>query len=130
MRELIHDPDSESFLTLDCSVLNLPVSRDEVRTSVYNARVSRALGADEISAEVLRNDSCIDILFRIIKYCFDEGRVSNDWTKGINHPIFKSGDPSNPFDYMPITLLSAPCKIYTDILNKRLTQWPKWLQKR
>ena len=51
------------------------------------------------------------------------GKVPNEWTKGIINPIFKSDDPSNPFYYRHITLLSIPCKIYTDILNRRLTQW-------
>ena len=68
-----------------------------------------------------RQDSSVLILFRIIRYCFDDGRVPNEWTKGIINPIFKGGDSSNPLNYTPITLLSAPCKIYTDILNRRLT---------
>ena len=91
--------------------------------SVYNARARKATGPDEIPSEVLGNDSCIDILFRIIKYCFDDGRVPNDWTKGTINPIFKGGEPSDPLNYRPFTLLSVPCKIYTDILNRRLTQW-------
>ena len=117
------DPGTASFPTLDCSILNCPISREEVRMSVYKARARKAPGADEIPSEVLRNDSCIDILFRIIKYCFDDGRVPNEWTKGIINPIFKGDDPSNPLNYRPITLLSVPCKIYTDILNRRFTQW-------
>ena len=123
VRENICDPDSISFPTLDCSILNAPVSRDEVRVPLYNARARKAPGPDEIPSEVLRNDNCIDILFRIIKYCFDDGRVPNDWTKGIINHIFKGGEPSDPLNYMPITLLSVPCKIYTNILNRRLTQW-------
>ena len=91
--------------------------------SVYKARAGKAPGADEITSEVLRNDNCIDILFRIIKHCFDDGRVPNEWTKGIINRIFKGDNPSNPLNYRPITLLSVPCKIYTDILNRRLTQW-------
>ena len=131
VREITRDPDSASFPTLDCSILNAPISRDEVRMSVYKARARKAPGADEIPSEVLRNDSCIDILFRIIKYCFDDGRVPNEWTKGIINPIFKGDEPSNPLNYRPITLLSVPCKIYTDILNRRLRSGlPKWCHPR
>ena len=117
------DPGSAHFPSLDCSLLNAPNSRDEVRMSVYKARARKAPGPDEIPSEVLRNDSSVDILFRIIRYCFDDGGVPNEWTKGIINPIFKGGDSSNPINYKPITLLSVPCKIYTDILNRRLTQW-------
>ena len=123
VREMNRDPGSAHFPSLDCSLLNAPISRDEVRMSVYKARARKAPGADEIPSEVLRNDSCVDILFRIIRYCFDDGRVPNEWTKGVINPIFKGGDSSNPLNYRPITLLSVPCKIYTDILNRRLTQW-------
>ena len=74
--------------------------------SVYNARARKAPGPDEIPSEVLRDDSCIDILFRIIKYCFDDGMVPNDWTLGIINPIIKGGEPNNPLNYRAISLLS------------------------
>ena len=32
-------------------------------------------------------------------------------------------DPLTPLSYRPISLISIPCKIYADILNKRLTNW-------
>ena len=59
-------------------MLNLPISREEVRMSIYNAKAGKACGDDKIPAEILRNDNCIDILFRIIRYCFDVGKVPNE----------------------------------------------------
>ena len=32
-------------------------------------------------------------------------------------------DPLNPLEYRPISIISIPCKIYADILNKRLSFW-------
>ena len=78
MREYICDTESISFPTLYCSILNATISRDEVGVSVYNERARKPPGPDEILSEVLSNDSCIDLLFRIIKHCFDDGRVPND----------------------------------------------------
>ena len=123
VREIIREPGSHAFPESDCSLLNAPISREEVRTSVYNTKVRKASGVDEIPAEVLRNKTCIDLLFKIIRYCFEAGKIPNEWTKGIINPIYKSEDRCNPVNYRPITLLSIPCKVYTDILNKRLTQW-------
>ena len=123
VKEEIRNPDSSTFSETDCSVLNSLISREEVRALVYNAKVRKATEVDEIPAEVLRNGNCIDTLFRIISFCFEMGKVPNEWTKGIINPIFKSDDPGNPFNYRPIILLSIPCKIYTDILNRHQTQW-------
>ena len=123
VREIIREPGSHAFPESDCSLLNAPISREEVRKSVYNTKVRKASGVDEIPAEVLRNETCIDLLFKIIRYCFEAGKIPNEWTKGIINPIYKSEDRCSPLNYRPITLLSIPCKVYTDIFNKRLTQW-------
>ena len=96
VRECIQNPDNPAFPELDCSTLNVPVSREEVRTAIYNAKLRKAPGNDYIPSEVLRNDNCVDILFRIIQYCFEAGVVPNEGAKGIINPIFKTDDPSNP----------------------------------
>ena len=51
MRELNRDPDCAPFPNLHC-FLNAPISRDEVRMSVYKAGDREAPGADEIPSEV------------------------------------------------------------------------------
>ena len=35
----------------------------------------------------------------------------------------KNDDLRDPLSYRPITIISIPCKIYANILNKRLLQW-------
>ena len=35
----------------------------------------------------------------------------------------KGDDPRNPLNYRPITIISIPCKIYANILNRRLLLW-------
>ena len=61
----------------------------------------------------------------IINHCFNNGVVPDKWKQGIINPIIKpnSTDPRKPLTYRGITLMSVPCKIYCDILNKRLTSW-------
>ena len=109
----------------DISMLNEPITRAEVERSIYRAKLKRATGFDGIPSEVLRNPVCIDLLYRIINFCFENGTVPSEWNTGIIKPIPKSdaSDPRNPMCYRGICLISIPCKIYADILNSRLSNW-------
>ena len=93
--------------------------------AVYLAKLRKAAGFDGISSEVLRNDICIELLYKIINYCFKHGEVPSEWTRGIINPAPKSEakDVRNPLSYRGISLLSVSYKIYADILNQRLTKW-------
>ncbi len=87
-------------------------------------RLHKSTGYDGIPAEVIRNETCVGLLHKIISFAFDSGSIPSDWNKGIIVPIPK-GDNStrDPLGYRPITLISIPCKVYADILNSRVTNW-------
>ena len=108
-------------LDTNISLLNEPITREEVENSLYRAKLNRAPGFYAIPAEVLRNSVCIDLLYRIINFCFENGSVPSEWNK----PISKSdaNDPRDPLCYLRICLISIPCKVYADILNVRFSQW-------
>ena len=110
---------------LNVESLNSDITYQEVYESVYRAKLRKAAGFDSISSEVLRFDICIELLHKIISYCFKSGEIPTEWTKGIINPIPKSDtqDARNPLSYRGISLLSVPYKIYADILNQRLTKW-------
>ena len=102
------------------SDLNAEIERTEVRDAVYRAKLNKAVGIDEIPSEMLRNDACVDLLYSIIKYCFQEGQVPQEWLTSVITPIPKpKTDPLDSLTFRPISLISVPCKIYADILNKR-----------
>ena len=62
-----------------------------------------------------------EVLFNII---FDQGVIPTPWLEGIIRPIFKkSGDISNPENYRPISILSCFGKLFTAVLNARLTKF-------
>ena len=89
--------------------LNEPISREEIIVAVERAKLRKAAGFDEIPAEVLKNQTAIDLLFIICNGCFELGRVSDQWTKGRINPIDKSGSDSrnNPLNYRGIALIYA-----------------------
>lgn len=109
----------------DMSILNAAISINEVEHSIFRSKLRKASGLDNIPAEVLRNPACVDMLHRIINYCFNTGTVPREWNTGLIKPIPKadSKDPRDPLSYRGITLISIPCKIYADILNIRLSKW-------
>ena len=107
------------FPRADCSLLNMPITRGEVKRAVYKMKNGKAFGVDEIPAEVLKNDVCI--LHKIMVYCFANSKIPTEWSRGIINPIHNSdSDPRNPLGYRPITLISVPCKVYAHILNAKL----------
>ena len=72
-----------------------------------------------------RNPACIDLLHKIINFCFENGTVPSEWNKGIIRPIPKSDakDPRDPLCCRGSCLISIPCKMYADILNVRFSKW-------
>ena len=110
---------------VDLTNLNADISKEEVLKSIMRAKLRKAPGLDQIPAEVLRNNLCVELLHKIINFCFNTGTVPSDWNKGLIKPIPKGEgkDPRDPLSYRGITLISIPCKIYADILNIRLSKW-------
>ncbi len=62
------------------------------------------------------------MLFNI---CFDTGCTPTLWGKSIIHPIPKSStnDPRDPLSYRGISLASSMYKVYSTIINTRLSVW-------
>ena len=120
---LVQNPHNNIFPKADCTSLNSPITLEEVKSSVYHSKLRKATGLDNIPAEILRNEHCIDLLFKLIKFAFENGDVPSHWLKGIINPVSKGDDPRCPLNYRPITLLSIPSKIYATILNRRLCTW-------
>ncbi|CAC5399804.1 unnamed protein product [Mytilus coruscus] len=85
----------------DVTELNEPISREEIIVAVERAKLRKATGFDEIPAEVLKNQTAIDLLHLICNGCFELGKVPDQWTKGIINPIFKCGSDTrnNPLNY-------------------------------
>ncbi|CAC5413951.1 unnamed protein product [Mytilus coruscus] len=118
--EISSDPE-----LVETSCLNEPITRCEVEKAVSRLKLRKAAGIDNIPAEVLKNKTCIDMLQKIINFCFENGVSPFEWKQGIINPIVKpnSTDVRLPLSYRGITLLSVPCKVYCDILNSRFGDW-------
>ena len=55
---------------------------------------------------------------------FDSGNIPNAWLEGVIIPIYKhKGDSNVAANYRPITILSCLGKLFTAVLNQRLTKY-------
>ena len=91
-------------------MLNAPIDRLEVERSINRAKLRRAAGFDGIPPEVIRNPVCIDLIYKIVNFCFETETVPSEWNTGITKPIPKAGakDSRNPLSYRGICLISIP----------------------
>ena len=78
---------------------------------------------DLLPNEILKNNNLTRILQALFQKCFNAGLVPSAWTKAIIKPIPKAADsdPRIPANYRGISLLSCISKMFTSILNKRIT---------
>ena len=63
------------------------------------------------------------MLHALFNKFFDESICPSSWAEGIIIPIFKKGEHTDQNNYRAITLSSILGKVFTIILNKRLTKW-------
>ena len=83
------------------------------------------MGIDEIPAEVLKNESAMNILYRLFSICFRTGIIPDNWNYSIITPIPKSSTRNirDLQNYRGISLALERYKIYCCILNMRLETW-------
>ena len=66
----------------------------------------------------------LHVLVKFFNVVLDSGIVPTEWCIGIIIPIFKNkGEDTNPDNYRGITLLSCLGKLFTSILNHRISEF-------
>ena len=110
---------------LSNDILDSPISRKEISESIRYLKTNKAAGIDNILPEFIKNADDIllpylELLFNVI---LETGQFPSSWTIGIIIPIHKSGNINNVDNYRGINLLSILGKVFTHIINKRLTFW-------
>lgn len=64
------------------------------------------------------------VYIKLFNTIFDTGTLPEAWLEGKIRPIYKNkGDKSDPENYRPITILSCLGKLFTAVLNNRLTKF-------
>ena len=85
----------------------------------------KAVGLDLIIGEFFKNCAThvVPFLVQYFNKLFSSGLYPDNWSEAVIQPLFKKGDPEIPDSYRGTSLLSICSKLYSDILNKRLSCW-------
>ena len=110
--------------TINTNEINQPITGDEIKMAAKSMKNNKAGGVDNIVNEHLKStvNTMLPIYVKLFNLIFDTSLITETWTLGQIKPIYKNkGDPKQPENYRPITLLSSFGKLFTSIINKRLT---------
>lgn len=134
-KDLNEQPDSEPDQTTDSidisiddndTILNSPITDTEILKCIKSLKNNKACSNDDIINEYIKN-TC-NIMLPLYKSFFNlifrTGILPDSWLEGIIKPIYKkNGDPLQPQNYRPITILSCFGKLFTAVLNSRLYEF-------
>lgn len=119
----------ENFETHDGAeneILNKHISAEEISKCIKNLKNGKCPGEDKILNEYIKSTQHIflPIYVKFFNAVFDSGIIPSAWLKGIIRPIYKNkGDVKNVENFRPITILSCLGKLFTSMLNNRLTEF-------
>ena len=132
-RDLNAEPGSESHQMIDNmniddddEVLNSPITDCEILKCIKSLKNNKACSNDQIINEYIKSTSeiMLPLYNSFFNLILETGILPDSWLEGIIKPIYKNkGDPFQPQNYRPITILSCFGKLFTAVLNSRLNKF-------
>ena len=103
--------------------LNMPFSLEDLIKVCGKIKNGKSVGPDLLPNEVLTTESVRFVLLKFMNKCFEFSLVPGSWQQAIIAPIPKSSskDPFVPLNYRGISLLSCFYKMYSSLINNRLS---------
>jgi len=95
----------------------------EVSDITVKLKENKAPGTDNLPAELIKYRGYIlkHRMFKLILLIWNKEQLPVEWLQGIICPIHRKGDRAICSNYRPITLLNRVYKIFTTLLNNRLS---------
>ena len=106
--------------------LNIEFSATEIKLLIKKLKNGKACGIDHIRNEMLKScsDGMLDIFVSLFNIVLNTGIVPEAWCIGFILPLYKNkGSAADPDNYRGITLLSCVGKLFTALLNERMTKY-------
>ena len=113
------DTEADGDRQTDIESLDRDISEAEVYEAIRMLKNGKAAGPDGMISDFLKNSACsvVPFLVRYLNKLFSSGSYPDIQS------LHKKGDPNTPDNYRGISLLNICGKLYSYIINKRLTQW-------
>lgn len=105
--------------------LNCDITLSDVDNVISDLACNKAPGLDSISNECIKSSRILiaPLLCQLFNKILETGIYPDAWCDALIVPIYKNGNHDDPENYRGIALLSCISKIFTKILNNKLTKW-------
>ena len=118
--------ENNNEIGISASALNNPINQHEISAAIKALKLNKSSGIDEIINEYIISTKhlMLPIYVKLFNIILNSGIVPSDWIKGNIIPIYKNKETkTDPANYRPITLVSCIGKVFTSIINKRLSTY-------
>ena len=105
--------------------LNLNFSQNEILKSIKQLKSNKSGGPNMLINEFFIHGKqvLVPILCSLFNKVFEYGFFPEEWSEGYIVPLHKKGNLNDVENYRGITLLSALGKLFTRVVNNRLSEW-------
>ena len=105
--------------------LNVPITRKEIKDCIKKLKKGKSGGPDLIINEFLKvwSNTLVLLLTKLFNKILNSEKFPKIWNISLLTSIYKSGDPSDCGNYRGISITSCLGKVFTSILQKRLSDF-------
>ena len=110
----------------DNAEFDLNITEGEIEEQIKKLPNNKAMGQDFILNEYIKSsvNVMMPIYVKIFNAVYSSSVIPESWRIGLIKPIFKNkGSKNEPDNYRPISILSCMGKLFTSLLNARLTKY-------
>ena len=108
-----------------CSFRPRTISLNELGRTIFHMRNSAACGADGVCIRMVKTGfpTIGGVILHIVNTCITRSDIPSEWKHSIVQPIFKSGNPSDPSNFRPISLVPVIMKIVERVIHQQLYRY-------
>ena len=105
-----------------CGFTVSPIDIDTLTCTLMSMRNSPARGSDGICVRALKASfpAVGGVILHIINACLIHSDYPSTWKHSLIYPIFKNGDPSDPSNFRPMSIIPIISKIVKRVVQRQL----------